>query len=77
MFRGIFFANENILNESHPPSSCLLSIQGVYNRNPQESLKTRLFILPTPKPVRVEMQAGPIYISCDPQQHVVILANQI
>lgn len=24
-----------------------------------------------------KMQAGPIYISCDPQQHVVILANQI
>lgn len=24
-----------------------------------------------------KMQGGPIYISCDPQQHVVILANQI
>lgn len=24
-----------------------------------------------------KMQARPIYISCDPQQHVVILANQI
>lgn len=71
------FANENTPNEPHFTLSCLFNILGDYNRNPQESLNIKLFILATPQPVRVEMQAGPIYISCDPQQHVVMLANQI
>ena len=53
------------------------NILGDYNGNPQESLSIILFILATPQPVRAEMQAGPIHISCDPQQHVVMLANQI
>lgn len=71
------FANEKTPNEPTFPLCCPLNKLGDYNRNSHESLNIKLFILATPQPPREEMQARPIYISCDPQQHVVMLANQI
>lgn len=71
---SVCFANDNTPNE---PPSLWFNTLGDYNRNSQESLNIKLFILATPESERAELQPGPIHICCDPQQHVVMLANQI
>lgn len=70
------FAQENSPNEPTFPLFCSPNKPDDW-RNSHGSLNIKLFILATPQSLREEMQAGPISISCDPLQHVVMLANQI
>lgn len=63
------------LNEPTFLLSCPL--KGDCNRNSHESLSLKLAILAIPVPPREETQVGSIHISCEPPQHVVMLANRI